>query len=145
MIRYVGAYLLTAVVFFVIDLLWLGVVARGLYQQYLGPLLADEVDWAAAVVFYLLFIVGIFVFAIVPAVKRASAGHALLMGALFGFFTYATYELTNLATMAGWPLGIVFIDIAWGSVLTGSVAVSGYHILRRLTPAPTPKSSPPPT
>ena len=97
----------------------------------MGHLLGD-VDWVAAIVFYLLFIVGIFIFAIMPAVQRESAGHALLMGALFGFFTYATYELTNLATLEGWPLGIVFIDIAWGVVLTAAVAYLGYHIMRWL-------------
>lgn len=121
-------YLLTAAVFFAIDLFWLGVVARGIYRHYLGHLLGD-VNWAAALIFYLLFIVGIFIFAITPAVDRGSPGHAALMGALFGFFTYATYELTNLATLDGWPLGIVFIDMAWGAVLTAAVAFAGYHIV----------------
>lgn len=124
------SYVLTAVVFFAIDLLWLGVVAKDLYSRFLGHLLADEVNWAAAVVFYLLFIVGIFIFAILPAVERESALRALAMGALFGFFTYATYDLTNLATLEGWPFGIAVIDIAWGSILTGTVAFAGYHITR---------------
>lgn len=127
--RLVIGYLLTALVFFAIDLLWLGIVARDLYSRFLGHLLAENVRWAAAVIFYLLFIVGIFIFAILPGLDRESASHALIMGALFGFFTYATYDLTNLATLAGWPLGIVFIDIAWGMVLTGSVALAGYHIM----------------
>lgn len=127
--KLVVGYVLTALVFFAIDLLWLGVVARDLYARFLGHLLADNVRWAAAIIFYLLFIVGIFIFAILPGVDRESAGHALLMGALFGFFTYATYDLTNLATLQGWPLGIVFIDIAWGMVLTGAVALAGYHIM----------------
>jgi len=128
MIRLVIGYFLTALVFFAIDLVWLGVAARGLYQRYLGHLLGD-VNWAAALIFYLLFIVGIFIFAIMPAVERDSAWHAVLMGGLFGFFTYATYDLTNLATLADWPLGIVFIDIAWGIVLTASVAFAGYQIM----------------
>ena len=128
MTRLILGYLLTALVFFAIDLVWLGLVARGLYQRFLGHLLGD-VNWGAALIFYLLFIVGIFIFAIMPAVDRESAGHALLMGGLFGFFTYATYDLTNLATLEGWPLGIVFIDIAWGIVLTGTVALAGYHIM----------------
>jgi uncharacterized membrane protein len=131
MTRLVLGYVLTALVFLAIDLLWLGVVARGLYRRYLGHLLGD-VNWPAALVFYLLFIVGIFIFAILPAVDRASSAHALRMGALFGMFAYATYELTNLATLDGWPLGIVFIDIAWGAVLTGVVALAGYHILQWL-------------
>ena len=127
--RLAAGYALTALVFFAIDLVWLGLVARDVYGRFLGHLLADDVNWVAAIVFYLLFIVGIFIFAIVPGVVRESATHAVLMGALFGFFTYATYDLTNLATLEGWPVGIVFIDIAWGIVLTGSVALAGYHIM----------------
>lgn len=127
--RLLAAYAGAAAVFLAVDLLWLGVVARDLYRRHLGGFLADDVNWVAALVFYLLFIVGIFIFAVLPAVERESARHAVVMGALFGFFTYATYELTNLATLADWPLGIVFIDIAWGIVLTASVAFAGYHIM----------------
>jgi len=124
------SYLLTAIVFFAIDLLWLGVVAKGLYSKYLGNLLSDQVNWTAAIIFYLLFIVGIFIFAILPAVDKASLSKAIVMGALFGFFTYATYDLTNLATLKGWPLTIVFIDITWGAVLTATVSAAGYTITR---------------
>ncbi len=122
------AYLLTTVLFFIIDLTWLGLVAKGLYNRYLGSFLSEQVNWTAAGIFYLLFIGGIFIFAILPAVEKESWRHALIYGVLFGFFTYATYDLTNLATLKGWPLPIVFIDIAWGMVLTGSVAVGGYFI-----------------
>ncbi len=125
-------YLLTTVVFFAIDILWLGLIAKGLYNKILGHLLADQVYWTAAIVFYLIFIVGIFVLAIMPAVDKESFKYALIYGALFGFFTYATYDLTNLATMKGWPLKIVFIDIAWGIVLTASVSISGFYIMRWL-------------
>jgi uncharacterized membrane protein len=76
--------------FFAIDLLWLGVVAKGLYDRHLGSLLAEQVNWTAAFIFYFLFIVGIFIFAIVPGVQKADIMHALLYGVLFGFFTYAT-------------------------------------------------------
>jgi uncharacterized membrane protein len=124
------SYLLTAVVFFAIDLLWLGVVAKGLYNKYLGNLLSEQVNWTAAIIFYLLFIVGIFIFAILPAVDKASLSKAIVMGALFGFFTYATYDLTNLATLKGWPLTIVLIDITWGVVLTATVSAAGYTITR---------------
>lgn len=124
------SYLLTAIVFFAIDLLWLGVVAKGLYNKYLGNLLSDQVNWTAAIIFYLLFIVGIFIFAILPAVDKASLSKAIVMGALFGFFTYATYDLTNLATLKDWPLTIVFIDITWGAVLTATVSAAGYTITR---------------
>ena len=124
------SYLLTTVVFFAIDLLWLGVLAKGLYNKYLGNFLTDQVNWTAAIIFYLLFIVGIFIFAILPAVDKGSLDNAIVMGALFGFFTYATYDLTNLATLKGWPLPIVLIDIAWGSILTASVSAAGYTITR---------------
>jgi uncharacterized membrane protein len=124
------SYLLTTVVFFAIDLLWLGVIAKGWYSKYLGNLLSDQVNWTAAIIFYLLFIVGIFIFAILPAVDKASLSKAIVMGALFGFFTYATYDLTNLATLKGWPLTIVLIDITWGVVLTATVSAAGYTITR---------------
>lgn len=94
--------------------------------------MAEQVNWTAAIVFYLLFIIGIFIFAILPAVEKESFKHALIYGALFGFFTYATYDLTNLATLKDWPVKIVFIDILWGSVLTASVSVSGYYITKWL-------------
>ena len=122
------SYLLTTIVFFVIDLLWLGLIAKDLYDRILGNLLAEQVNWAAAIIFYLIFIIGIFVFAILPAVEKQSWQQALIMGALFGFFTYATYDLTNLAVLKGWPIQIVFIDVAWGVVLTSMVSVSGYYI-----------------
>lgn len=126
------AYLLTAVVFFAIDLTWLGFIAKGIYQKYLGNFLSDKVNWTAAIVFYFIFIIGIFIFSILPAVEKNNPWHALLMGALFGFFTYATYDLTNLATLKNWPLTIVFIDIAWGMVLTGTVGFAGYYICKWL-------------
>ena len=88
------AYLLTAVVFFAIDLTWLGVIAKNLYRKYLGGFLSDTVNWTAAFIFYALFIVGIFIFSILPAVEKNSFSHAVIMGGLFGFFTYATYDLT---------------------------------------------------
>lgn len=126
-------YLLTTIVFFAIDILWLGLIAKGLYQKILGHLLAEQVNWTAAIIFYLLFIVGIFVFAIIPAVEKESFQYALIYGALFGFFTYATYDLTNLATLKDWPLKIVFIDIVWGAILTASVSISGFFIMRWLS------------
>jgi uncharacterized membrane protein len=124
------SYLLTTVVFFAIDMAWLGFIAKNLYRKYLGSFLSDTVNWTAAIIFYLLFIVGIFYFAILPAVEKISLAKAVLSGALFGFFTYATYDLTNLATLKNWPLPIVFIDIAWGAVLTGLVSTAGYFIVK---------------
>ncbi len=125
-------YALTVPVFFAIDLIWLGVVARGLYRRQLGGLMADSPNWPVAVLFYLLYIVGIVVFAIIPGWREASMVHALGMGALFGFLAYATYDLTNLATLRDWPAMLAVVDITWGTVLTGTTATIGYHIARRL-------------
>jgi len=125
-------YVLTSIVFFALDMLWLGFVAKDLYKKYLGGFLSDKVNWTAAIIFYLLFIIGIFIFVILPAVEINSVGKAILYGVLFGFFTYATYDLTNLATMKNWPLNIVFIDIVWGMVLTGLVSTAGFYIVKWL-------------
>ena len=122
------SYALTFIVFFIIDMAWLGFIAKDLYKKYLGDLLSEQVNWVAAIVFYLLFIVGVFIFAILPSVEKNSLSSALILGALFGFFTYATYDLTNLATLKGWPQNIVIIDIVWGSVLTAIVSTAGFFI-----------------
>jgi len=124
------SYLLTTVVFFAIDMVWLGFVAKNIYRKYLGALLSDTVNWAAAIIFYLIFIVGIFIFVISPAVEKQSVVRAVLLGAVFGFITYATYDLTNYATLKGFPLNIVFIDLAWGAVLTAIVSLAGYYIVK---------------
>ena len=124
------SYLLTFAVFFVIDMAWLGFVAKDLYKKYLGSFLSDQVNWPAAFVFYLLFIVGVFIFAILPAVEKDSVRTAILLGGLFGFFTYATYDLTNLATLKNWPIAIVFIDVVWSFVLTGMVSTAGFYIVK---------------
>ncbi len=124
------SYLLTAAVFFAIDMLWLGVIAKNLYRKWLGDFLSDTVNWRAAIIFYLLFIAGIFYFAILPAAEKNSLAKAMISGAFFGFIAYATYDLTNLATLKNWPLPIVFIDMAWGAVLTGLVSTAGYFIVK---------------
>ena len=126
------SYLLTFIVFLTIDMFWLGIVAKNLYQKYLGSFLTDKVNWTAALIFYLIYVVGISIFAIYPAVNKGSAINAILMGALFGIFTYATYDLTNLATLKGWPLNIVFIDILWGAFLSAIVSFSGFQIVKWL-------------
>ena len=127
------SYLLTFLFFLIVDMLWLGVIAKNIYQKYLGGFLTDNVNWTAAVVFYFIFVVGISIFVIYPSVNNGSVYQAILMGALFGFFTYATYDLTNLATLKGWPLPIVFIDIIWGSVLSSVVSLSGFYIVKWFT------------
>ena len=123
-------YLLTVPVFFVIDLLWLGVVAKNFYRKNLGYILSPNVNWTAAIVFYLIYIVGILIFAVLPGIAKDSLRHAALWGALFGFFTYTTYELTNLALLKDWPMNIVFVDILWGVILCWLVATGSFFIAR---------------
>ncbi|WKZ83280.1 MAG: DUF2177 family protein [Acidimicrobiia bacterium] len=119
-------------VFFAIDMVWLGLVAKGFYRRQLGALMRTDVNWAAAIVFYLLFILGLVVFVVAPAVDAGSWTEAVWRGALFGLVTYATYDLTNLATLRDWPLPMSLVDLAWGAVLASSVAVATYGIGTRL-------------
>ena len=126
------SYLLTLIVFLIVDMFWLGIIAKNLYQKYLGGFLTDRVNLTAALIFYLIYVVGISIFAIYPAVSKGSVLNAILMGALFCIFTYATYDLTNLATLKGWPLYIVFIDIFGGAFLSALVSFSGFHIVKWL-------------
>ena len=121
-------YILTVPVFFAIDIVWIGVVANGLYQREIGALLLDSPRWAVAVAFYLLYIVGILVLAVLPAHDSASLAEALWKGALLGLVAYATYDLTNLATMKGWSATVTVIDMVWGAVLTAVVAAASYFI-----------------
>jgi len=123
-------YILTVPVFFGIDMIWLGIVAKSFYRNNLGHLLRPDINWAAALIFYLLYIVGILIFATLPALEKNSLRQAVVMGGLFGFFAYATYDLSNLATLRGWPVNVVFMDIIWGMALTASVAASSFFIGR---------------
>jgi len=130
--RYILLYLATVPVFFLIDLVWLGVVARDFYRSQIGSLMADPIVWWAAILFYLLFIAGIIFFAVLPGLDAGSWTKALALGAAFGFFAYMTYDLTNLATLRGWPITLVVVDIAWGTVLAASVATASYFIGTRI-------------
>lgn len=132
MIKMLQLYLLTTVVFFAIDMVWLGVVANRFYQNQLGPMLRTPPDWLVAAGFYLFYIVGIIVFAILPGAEKGVLVEAIWRGALFGALAYATYDLTNLATLEGWPWQVAVVDIVWGAVLTGSVSAAGYAIARWL-------------
>ncbi len=128
----VKLYLLTLIAFLAIDGVWLGVVARTLYSKHLGYLLAPKTVWPAAILFYLLYVVGVLVFAVMPGLEAGSLARAALLGALFGLIAYATYDLTNLATVRGWPVLITVIDLVWGTVLSAAVAAIGYGIGRWL-------------
>lgn len=133
MIRYyIKLYFITLIAFLAIDMVWLGLVARTLYRNYLGFLLAPTTNWIAAVLFYLLFILGILVFVVVPGLQVNSLKATLLRAALFGLVTYATYDLTNLATVINWPVLITVIDIAWGTALSFLVSYISYMVGKRL-------------
>ena len=123
---YLKLYLCTLLAFFAIDMLWLGVVARGFYQKHLGFLLRPDINWTAAIVFYLLFVAGLLVFVVVPSLQAGSTKKVLVLGALFGLITYATYDLTNLATVKDWPWIVTAVDLLWGAVLATTVSYLGH-------------------
>ena len=129
------AYLATAAALLVLDALWLGIVAQPMYQRSIEHLMAEQPSWAAAAVFYAVYPVGLMRFAVLPHRQDSAMGPALLSAALFGFFAYATYDLSNLATLRDWPLGVSLIDIAWGSVVSTASAAAGKLTLDRVSAA----------
>ena len=130
MLDFLWLFLLAFVVFFLIDMVWLGLIAKNIYQKQIGSLLKKDVNWTAAIVFYFLFIAGLVLFVLMPAVNDGQFVNALVMGGLFGLITYATYDLTNLATLKGWPLKITFIDLAWGTFLGASTSSITYLLFQ---------------
>ena len=129
---FVKLYAIALPVFIVIDMVWLTLVAKKFYRDQIGFLMKGDVNWTAAIVFYLLFIAGLVVFVITPAIEKNSWLHALLFGALFGVIAYATYDLTNLATLKDWPLLVTIVDLTWGAVLAASVSTATYFIARKI-------------
>lgn len=125
-------YAIALPVFFIIDMVWLGLVAKNFYSKQIGFLTKTDINWFAAILFYLLFIVGIVVFVVTPALEKKSWINALIFGALFGLITYSTYDLTNLATIKNWPLIVTVVDLIWGTVLAGSVSVISFFVAVRL-------------
>ncbi len=123
------AYGAMAIVFFAIDLVWIGIVASGFYRRHLGFMLRSDVQWVPAVLFYLLFIAGVLLFVVIPAVERQSLGRAALLGAFFGLVTYATYDLTNLALAKGFPTVVAIVDMTWGAVISAVIAMVGYGVV----------------
>ena len=119
-------------VFFAIDMVWLGFVAKNFYAKQIGGLMKPDINWTAAIIFYLIFIAGLVVFVITPAVVKNSWTQAVLMGALFGFVCYATYDLTNLAVAKDWPVFVTIIDLIWGAVLAASVSVITFLIATKI-------------
>jgi len=113
-----------------LDAFWLSVVANKFYKSQIGSLLLEKPNMSAAILFYIIYVIGIVVFAIMPALEKGSWGVAAGLGALFGLIAYATYDLTNLATLKGWSMRVVVVDMAWGAVLTSLVAATSFWILR---------------
>jgi len=133
LLKYFGVYLTFLITLLVIDLIWLLGVAKNLYQQEMGDLMATEPKLIAGLAFYLLYAIGVCIFVIVPALSKQSWIYAVQYGALFGFFCYMTYDLTNLAVIRNFPTGLAFIDIAWGSAVTAVVAGIAYWVGNRLS------------
>ena len=125
-------YFIALPIFFAVDMVWLGLAAKNFYAKHIGFLMKANVNWAAAILFYLLFIAGLVVFVVTPALDKGSWVRALLFGALFGLITYATYDLTNLATLKDWPLVVTVVDLIWGTVLAASVSVGTYVIAAKI-------------
>ena len=128
---FIKLYAIALPVFFALDMAWIGLVAKNFYRNQIGFLMKNEINWTAAAIFYLLFIVGLVLFVITPAMEKNSWMHALLFGALFGLITYATYDLSNLATLKDWPLLVTIVDLAWGATLAASVSTATYFVARK--------------
>lgn len=131
--KHLVAYLSAAATFAVLDAIWLTLAGSRLYRPALAPLLADGFRPAPAIAFYVLYVAGIVIFAISPALRTGQWTTAAIMGGLFGFFCYATYDLTNQATLKLWPLKVTLIDISWGTVLTATSATVAWLVVRRFT------------
>ena len=129
---FIKLFLIALPVFFVIDMVWLVLVAKKFYQEQIGFLMKPDINWFAAIIFYFLFIAGLVIFVISPAVEKHSWVHALFLGALFGLITYATYDLTNLATLKDWPLLVTVVDLIWGTVLASSISLITYFIANKI-------------
>jgi uncharacterized membrane protein len=128
---YLKLYAIALPIFFAIDMIWLGFIAKNFYRDQIGFLMRSDLNWVAAIIFYLLFVVGLVVFVIAPAIEKHAWSHALLYGALFGLIAYATYDLSNLATLKDWPLLVTIVDLIWGAVLAAAVSTATYFVARQ--------------
>lgn len=129
---FITRFIVAGLMFALIDGIWLSFVANKFYRSQLGSLLLEKPNLPAAVLFYVVFLIGLVVFVISPAISSNDWKVALGLGALFGFVTYATYDLTNLATLKSYPITLTIVDMAWGTVLTASVSVASFFILQKI-------------
>jgi uncharacterized membrane protein len=132
MLEYGTAYIAALAVFLAVDMVWLGTMAPRFYRPTLGDIAVVGVNLPPAVLFYVLYPVGLLIFAILPALEASSMWVALIYGALFGFFTYATYDLTNHATLRNWTVALTVVDVAWGTVLAGATSVVSVFLVTRI-------------
>ena len=129
---FIKTYLITLPIFLAIDMIWLSLIASKFYTQYLGYLMKTNVNFMAAGIFYLLFVIGLVVFSILPALEKSSWTQAVFLGGLLGLISYATYDLTNLATVKDWPLIVTIVDMIWGTILGATVSVASYFIITKI-------------
>ena len=130
--NFVIAYVCTLIVFLAVDSLWLGLVARGFYASQLGGLMRDNIAFWAAGGFYLAYVAGIVLLAVMPALAEGSWVRAAVNGTVLGLVAYGTYDMTNLATLKGWPVTVSIVDMGWGAILTSMSAIVGFLGTRAL-------------
>lgn len=123
-------YLITFIVYFLVEITWLTLVARNFYAKYLGHLMADNPNLIVSIIYFIVAVVGLVFFAVNPAVEKNSLTYALMAGAIFGLMTYATYSMTNFATLKDWPFIVTVVDVGWGIVLNGLSAGIGFYIIK---------------
>ena len=123
------SYVVALIIFLIVDALWLGLIAKGMYESQIGSIMTDNPNLIAAAIFYLIFIFGLLMFVIKPALAAQSLKYAALYGALFGFIAYATFDLTNLALIKGWTVPVTLADLAWGAFIGSFVCSSTYLIV----------------
>ncbi len=130
MVKYLAAYATTAAVMLALDVAWIGFIAKPMYQNGIGHLMAEQPKLWVAACFYVVYAAGLMLFTIAPYATTASLGKVAVMAALFGFFAYATYDLTNWATLKNWPASLALADMAWGSLASAVSAFAGAYVLR---------------
>ena len=129
---FIKLYLIALPIFIGIDMAWLGLIAKNFYREQIGFLMKSNINFPAAIIFYLLFIAGLILFVVNPAIEKHSWLHAFLYGALFGLITYATYDLTNLASIKDWPILVTIVDLIWGTVVASLVSLLTYFIATKI-------------